>query len=401
MAVFALLALLLRLPALIRKPEPGMLALCAYFGVLAFTFAMSTPPIFVAFSKWIGVPNLAGMLGQCGALAGGVLQQLVVLAWSESKEEARRRVRRRLLLMGAVMVCMAILFTISVPQMVTKPHTYAVDSAAIPSYQVYLVVYLTAYGIAKIETGRLCWRYSREIGPGILRIGLRLAAAGSIAGLVYVAARFADVAAPHLGINGHQWEPAAQLGAAIGAALMVTGWSVASWAVPLSSAWGRVRRYRTYTRLGPLWNALHEVVPDVALAEADRGVPARWSPRHSDFLLYRRLVEIRDARIKLLPYYDPDYAAAARRRAESEGLPEHAVEAVVEATNLAVAIARKRSSPAPPPNQPFTADEETGKDLHEEQQWLGTVARAFARSPIVAELVSKLHDTHLRPEAAL
>ncbi|MEV0764799.1 MAB_1171c family putative transporter [Nocardia sp. NPDC050435] len=400
--LIAFLALLLRLPALIRKPEPGLAALCVYFVSLMFTFGLSIPPVFVAVSTTLGVPNLAGVLTQSCALIAGVVQQLVVLAWSNPWEEAKRRIRRRLAFSGLVIAAMGILFALSVPQMTTKPHTFAVDSAQIPTYQAYLVLYLSCYALTLIETGRLCWRYSGEVGPGSLRRGLRVATIGSVFGLVYVAARAADIIAPHLGGTGHPWEPVARIGAAGAAILMMLGWSLPTWAPPLSGAWARVGRYRSYLRLGPLWRAVVEVLPDIALAGPDSGGPGRWLPRQLDFRLYRRIVEIRDARIQLQRYYSPTVTAVACSRAHREGLSEREVAAVVEAANLAAAIEKKRAEESPPPlpGAEFDPHEQTGESLHEEQQWLLMVADAFARSPVVADVLAALRTTSSSPEVA-
>ncbi|WP_194817919.1 MAB_1171c family putative transporter [Nocardia sp. XZ_19_385] len=401
--LIAFLALLLRLPALIRKPEPGLVALCLYFVSLMFTFGLSIPPVFVAVSKGLGVPNLAGMLTQCCALAAGVVQQLVVLAWSSPWEEAKRRIRRRLAFSALVIVAMSVLFALSVPQMTTRPHTFAVDSAQIPTYQAYLVLYLSCYALTLVETGRLCWRYSGEVEPGSLRRGLRVAAIGSAFGLMYVGARAADIIAPHLGGTGHPWEPLARIGAAGAAILMMLGWSLPTWAPPLSGAWAQVGRYRSYLRLGPLWRAVVDVLPGIALASPDSSGPARWSPRQLDFRLYRRMVEIRDARIQLQRFYSPTVATAARTHAHSEGLSLLEVEAVVEAANLAAAIEKKRADEAPLPvvDSEFDQPEQTGESLHEEQQWLLLVADAFARSPVVADVLASLRRAPSSSEVAL
>lgn len=397
-AAVTFLALLYRLPALIRRPEPALVALCCYFAILTIAFTLSTPPVFVGVSKFFGVPNIAGMLTQCGALLAAVMQQVVVLAWAYPWAQAKLRIRWLFVLTVSALTCMAVLFGIAVQDMTVNPHNFAVDSAAISSYQLYLAVYLSCYVLGLVESVRLCWRYSSEVGPGWLRSGLRTAAAGSSLGLVYAAARGADIFAAHIGLDGRQWESVARLGAAGATLLMVVGWTMPTWGPLLSRTWAQFGRYRTYYRLWPLWQALYNVVPDIALAlPKQRGI-SRLPLSHLDLHLYRRIVEIRDARMALLPFFDIEFCDAVRTRAEQQGLRSRRLDAVVEAANLAAAIEAKKRWDAGSSTMPrtvagdFDPPDETGGSLHDELDWLVLVAVAFARSPVVADAISALPD---------
>ncbi|WP_147287992.1 MAB_1171c family putative transporter [Nocardia pseudobrasiliensis] len=381
----ALLALLLRLPALFRRPEPGLAALCAYFVVSAFTFTMALPAIWVPVNSFLGVPNLTGLISQCGGLSIAVAQQAVVLAWASPWAEAKRKIYLRAALLLVALGSMVTLFAMSVPHMSDSPHSFVPDAAKIPTYSVYLIVFQCSFLIGTIESMRLCWRYSLQVGPGWLGRGLRTAALGSGLGLPYSAARIAAVFAERLGADAQRWEPIARLGASVGTLLVLIGWTVPTWGPPLSELAARIDRYRRFRRLGPLWRALYDAVPEMALTPPRRTGLLGGPGRRLDFRLYRRIVEIRDARMALLPFFSIEVADTVRRHAEARGLSGRRLDAAVEAANLAAAIAaRKRWNQAATMPQIAAAEfdhfNRFGENLYDELDWLVLVGAEFTRA---------------------
>ncbi|MBF6060867.1 hypothetical protein IU500_08755 [Nocardia terpenica] len=384
----SILALLLRLPALRRNPEPGLVALCCYFGISAFTFVVAIPAVWAAVNRSLGLPNLTGLLSQCGGVSIAVAEQAVVLAWAYPWEKAKHKIYHRLALLLFALAAMAFLFTVSLPRMIDNPHNFVPDAAKIPTYAAYLVVFQVCFLIGTLESVRLCWRYSLSVGPGWLRRGLRTAAVGSGLGLPYSVARFSDIFAAYLHGNARDWEPVARGGASIGTLLLLVGWTMPSWGPRLSGMYARVGRYRTFRRLGPLWRALYDAVPEIALTPPQQTGLPEWPWSRLDFRLYRRIVEIRDARMTLLPHFSAELADAVRCRAQARGLTGRRLEAIVEAANLAAAIAAKKVAS---PSQPlvvaddFEHPDHFGENLHDEMEWLTVVGRAFTRSSLVAE----------------
>jgi len=68
------------------------------------------------------------------------------------------------------------------------------------------------------------------------------------------------------------------------------------------------------------------------------------------FRLYRRVIEIADARLLLRPYLDPAVTEAARHAATAQGLHGDQLRATIRATELAAALdAHAAATPCPTP----------------------------------------------------
>ncbi|MFC8383228.1 MAB_1171c family putative transporter [Nocardia sp. NPDC057272] len=400
-AITSLVALLFRLPALIRGRESGQFALCAYFAISASTFGISIPAVYESVTRLSGIPNLAGLLAQCGGVSIAVAQQAVVLSWDHPWILAKRKIFRRLALLAATLTCMITLFTLSEPQMVDSPHNFAANSAIIPTYSIYLLVFQGCFIIGTLESVRLCWRYSVRVGPGWLRVGLRVAMIGSGLGLPYSAVRVSSVVIAHSGGDTLRFEPVARLAAAGGTLALLVGWTIPAWGPLLSSICARILRYRTYRRIGPLWRAMCDSVPEVVLNPSPRNGIYDRKFRQLDFRLYRRIVEIRDARMALLPYFEAGVAEKVKRKARDQGKIDLQLAAVVEAATLAVAIERKRmlhDSAAPSiafHTYHFEQSMYAGNSLQDELTWLEMVGIEYIRSPFI-EIALDLVDVSSR-----
>lgn len=390
-AIVSLVALAYRLPDLRRRREFGLVALCAYFVLSACTFLLSTPSIWTNVDAKLGVPNLAGMLAQCGAVSIAMSEQAVVLAWRDPWRKARRQILLRTGALIAILTAMAVLYGLSVPAMVDNPVDFAVNSAHIPTYAAYLAVYLFGFIVGSIEAARLSWRYSYLARRGWLRLGLRIAATGSALGLVYAAARAADIVAGLTHSSGIGWEVVAEFGAGIGDLALLVGWTIPTWGPSLSRWVSGMRDHRTYRRLVPLWRAMCDVVPAVALdpptPRRGRGLP------DLEYRLYRMVIEIRDARLALDRFIDRDEIGAVRARATARRLTGVRLDAAVEAATIVLAIRRQQANDVPATDSTENAGQREGQAIHQrddssdlraEREWLVRVADAFQRSRVVA-----------------
>ncbi|HEX2459253.1 MAG TPA: MAB_1171c family putative transporter [Vicinamibacterales bacterium] len=145
----------------------------------------------------------------------------------------------------------------------------------------------------------------------------------------------------------------------------------------------RVSAYRAHRELHPLWSALRELHPEIALDPASSDFRDRLRVRDLDFRLYRRIIEIRDGRLALRPFLDADVARRSREDALRRGLTGNDVEAAVEAGVLAAGIenARKKRQPA----TVLAASQDGGKDFMSEVEWWLQIVRmplpSDARTP--------------------
>jgi hypothetical protein len=202
-----------------------------------------------------------------------------------------------------------------------------------------------------------------------------LIAIGCIVGLLYVAEKVAYLVVVLFGgsPSASVESSAARLLAVTGGLLVLAG-SLVPAVYPRCRAAARwAGTYRAHRALYPLWSALHEITPEIALDPAASELRDRLRFRNLDFRLYRRVIEIRDGRLALRPFLDADVARRAREDALMSGQRDGDVEATVEARVLATGVenARQHRRPA----EVLPPSEHGGDDFMSEVEWLLRVAR--------------------------
>jgi len=139
-------------------------------------------------------------------------------------------------------------------------------------------------------------------------------------------------------------------------------------AVPV---WRTHRRY--YRELRPLWAAMYQEFPDLALA---RRPSTRWRDlfgiRGTHRRFYRRVIEIRDGLVQLAPYYDPAAARQVATEDRSSGHAEMAIEDTVQASLIANALRSKATGAPITDADPVPIS--GGHDLDSDAQWLVRIA---------------------------
>jgi hypothetical protein len=387
-AAIALGAALIKAPAAIRRNRPpgqGMLFILL-LAVAASCFLLSdkVQAREDRLSHDIGrlLSNITTMVA-----AFAILALLITITYAPA--DARPKLRRRLAALAGSVAGLAVMFALASP----LPETYG-DFGDLyrqrPALIVYIVIYIAFLGAALAELLVLAVRYARLARHrAFLRAGLLLMAAGAVLGLaylaeklVYVITQIANLPPPFASdddcsslISPPQCAFSvtlpitAVLLAAVGATLPV-------WGEALTAPWRRRRQARTFQALAPLWRALRDAFPQIALT----GRP------HRDlaFRLYRRVIEIDDGKLLLRPWLDPAVTDAATRAATASGLHGDELRATVEATEIAAALdAHAAGAPAitplPAPAPPDVTD------LPGEAAWLAAVATAFRCSPLVTD----------------
>lgn len=237
-------------------------------------------------------------------------------------------------------------------------------------------------------------RESLRVGPGPLRLGTRLMLAAACVGVLWAAWTgddIADVLRSNLQ-NGSEDVVSNVLGA-VCAALVVAGATVTRWGEALAAPLRWYRAYRTYAALGPLWEALHAQIPEIALTERS-GRFGAVLPSGLAFALYRRVIEIDDGRLALRPYAPTRAAVAALVEAVPADRPPLAPgsdgaavaeEALIEAVSIAAALANLRSGRKGDGDEggPAGSEPPDRGSVEAEAAWLVRVAEQFTRSPVV------------------
>jgi hypothetical protein len=362
-------------------PARGAVRICLA-ALLAATLAQLLTGVI---DRGSGVAHLAEAVSDWSAMVAACAGRLFFSHVNSPAPVARARARR--LRWG-----LAVALTLAVGLFAVSPagHLSRAQAAAHvqPPY-VYLYVYVCYIGAALLPVCRMAIRYSRLTGRGTVRLGLRLVAVGCGCGLCFLAVQAAMLVGTQAGavfaagLNGSLAVPL-ELATET---LLLAGITVPAWGGWLVAAGRWVRAQRSCRRLFPLWSALCRANPGLSLLPAaPRG--RRWR-RDPGFLLYRQVVEIRDAQLALRPYVPPEAGPLAAALAADRGHPPQQVRAVSEAAAIAAALRAKargqRGAPGPAP-----LGCAGGTDLTAEVAWLTGVALAFARSPVIPATLAAL-----------
>jgi hypothetical protein len=298
----------------------------------------------------------------------------------------RARLAPHALCTAATMVLLAVCFTLSQPRRVGDDTVF--PDAGLPFALAHRLLFLV-YSLVSLGLLLAVFaRSARHAEPGPLRAGLWLLVVGVGAAIAWTFWDVDDVRrlAQTARIGAREDLPSSVLAAAT-VGFVTAGATLSAWSPAVSSVLGRVRAYRAYRRIEPLWAALRAAVPGIALD------PGRELAAGAEFALYRRVIEIRDGHLALRAHFDPDLPARAEAQARSAGVPEADIPATVEAATLAAAIDASRAGRrfAPTPGSPaHLAD----ADVETEAAWLVQVSRAWRRGALLHRLrTADPHET--------
>ncbi len=369
-----------------RWRDAALWAICVSFGCAGLVFSLAAPWVYWRVDVALRVPNLAALLIYGNVLGLAAAAQVLLLVWIGPPHQVRAGAARRLLLFGFALVVMIALF-VRAPVDVEDPN-FAARYATTPYVAEFLTVSLAAFTIGYGGIARLGWRYAAVAGRLWLGRGLRLTAIGAGFGVGYCAFKGLYLAGRLLGNDVAAWNLAAALSALLGVPFLVVGLTIPAWGPRLSTPRAWVTHYRANQRLYPLWRELCRAVPDIALQPPTGVWRDRLRLRRLEFRLHRRIMEIYDALLILRPYRDPQVAENATALGRQAGLEGEELQAVVEAASLAVAVqAKTRGSPAARERTPAPLGQRDG-DLDTETAWLGRVAVAYSRSPVVRAVLA-------------
>lgn len=157
----------------------------------------------------------------------------------------------------------------------------------------------------------------------------------------------------------------------------ITGWTIPSWGIHITRALGWIRSYRSYLRLRPLWWALYQASPDIAL-DPPRSRPRDLiPPRDPHYSLYRRVIEIRDGQMMLRTSLSlADFSRVAR----SLELPEDPTSPLGEALQVRAVLSRPAEERAEQADASDASDVPARppyEDFRDEVEWLTKVASSF------------------------
>jgi hypothetical protein len=340
---------------------------------LACSFTFTAPVPYRAVAELTGVPNIGRLLSHICILLAAWATQAMLMGLTKSEHREHRW------WLGTAIVALTVVFALA-DTPIDDPR-FAGRYAETPWVLEYWLVFVAGLAPAFVNVVRLCWRYARLSGSAIGRLGLRLISIGIVVSLVYhvhkgifFAANRFDFYYPNFGGLWDRTLPP------IATVLVLIGATLPSWGprIGLSALFDWAGRWRTYQRLRPLWFALYQANPQIALVQPKPALLEFLLPTDLDLRLYRRVIEIRDGRLALQPYLDPKVGLAARDRSSVTG---QELDAIVEATTLAAAVDAKRSGAPPRTTEPVAVP--GGRDLESDTAFLNDVARAYRKLKLV------------------
>ncbi|WP_328928721.1 hypothetical protein OG429_31975 [Streptomyces sp. NBC_00190] len=304
--VFLWIAVLLRAPGALRSRQQRGLWLAVATAAAAMTLNL---PDVVAYAmrREASYAHTIGMIRNLtGVLSAGAVLYFVASATG----------RRRLQLASWVATAgwLTTLVALDLASPAHGTHTMPPVGDPVPSLTYWLVL-ISAHLTANTICVSLCWRYSRRTESRGLAAGLRLFGLGTaLAGVFWFAyllkALFGSTwAMPALPLimNVHGLLRAAGI-------LVPTLFTFRRTAADIVTAW----------RLWPLWRDLVQAVPHVALNKprAGRVVELLWPPVPRNLLVYRKVIETRDAILILGEYVSQGALDLARGQVAGRGVPE-------------------------------------------------------------------------------
>ncbi|NGO46208.1 MAB_1171c family putative transporter [Streptomyces ureilyticus] len=359
-----------RTPAAWRDPSKRVL--WTAFLALAVAMTLRLPTVAAPVDAALRINNLSSL----GKHLGGIVAAHAVLTFvhnmAEEKASGLKSSRLHLLVpVGTAVIITALFFATAQPHEAVDLLTEYATDWRIAAYGGVWTGYL---GAALFSASRLCWRWGRQPGTGLLGRGLRLIGIGTTVGIAYAVHRVVSVVLRFL---GHSPIPA-DTSEAISGLLLFTAllFIVSGSTLPAAGRFHRwCREYRDLLQLYPLWLSLTETVASVRLDPPRHRTSEILHLRHVRDRLYRRTIEIRDAVLALSDHAPGSLRDQARAHVAASGLIGAQADIAAEACWITCAQkSRQRNEPSSGEPLPPASG---GRDLPSEIHALKQLARAY------------------------
>ncbi|MFF2522172.1 MAB_1171c family putative transporter [Streptomyces liangshanensis] len=387
----------------------GKRAILATFAALTVAATLRLASIEDALINATGIKDAAVLPKHLAVMVACIL----LVGWVESvvppreKEPVWRRwvaLKPRLVILTAACVCASVVFPYASPSIISPDGSRDFASAQYGDVAgtVHLALYLLTMGAALAPSAILCLTVARRTDDRLLRLCMRLMAAGAGIGAFYPVYRLSFLLCGFTGWEFPLDEAEFQRGGAliqlVTILLVIVGSSVRGAELLLRA----VRQRRGLIALRPLWVELVSVLPpDVILRHLRRGTSDR-DDRYRFRDLYGRLdervVDISDAWFTLLPWISEDTRHQALAIAHDRGLQGDDADAAREAITLRVAR-MKCIEGEEYTTQPAGFQMPMYNDLLANASWLARVAHHYT-SPHLVEAANALTDPRIPREVS-
>ncbi len=376
-----------------RDLTPAQRDLVVTLACLGLGAVLLLPAVYQWIGDAFGIPNLARPLANGLGLIACWTGQSLFVRLTESESTAGRAIRLYALALLILLALLAASFVAASPSLTESAIDFTQRFADNPYVLDYRVVYMLGFGLSAANISRLAWRYGKlSTANPSLQLGLLLVTFGGIAGLLYALQDVGYLIGHRVGLL-YPRQGSVLLTQVLVFLSFTIGSTLPEWGnrvgVPALYRW--LWQYRSLRRLYPLWKALYEATPEIALTGSVSPLQDVLDVRDLGFRLYRRVVEIRDGALALRPFRLDWVEDLARNLCEWNRVPREDAPLVIEAACLAGAIELKRMNTkvAQRAHEP-QATGQGGADLASEVAVLERLASHFRRSKVVRAVLSEL-----------
>lgn len=365
-----------------RKPSDVPLMVSGTALGLAFIFLA---PVVQTVESAI-TPSLGRLLSNVCTLvaAFGFLHLMLFVAYPA--EQVSTKVWTRLIMLLISIGAMTVMFFVSNPPTGTGIFTGLYRTQ--PTLAAYTLIYSGYLGFALVDLGKLAVRSVRYTRTW-LRAGMILIGIGCLLGAAYLTHKvigiFHELVTHSASAEAFCLSPFATIDCtfsvgmpALATLAILLGVTLPTLGPRLERLTRAIAQQRAYRRLQPLWQVLHDTLPDLALAAPE--FPADEAAPHVSERLYRRVIAIRDGLLALQVYRDPTDTHTHRNLASIARLAASRRAAAIEAADIRVALRRRQHDPPRVLGQESPTAPQN--DLTSEIRWLTLVSDALARDEI-------------------
>ncbi|WP_067136962.1 MAB_1171c family putative transporter [Microtetraspora malaysiensis] len=343
----------------------GLHYLAAFFLCLGLAMAAMAHPTLDLVSRYEPMPNTARFVGNALEMAAAYF--LGALGHSIAIPEHTKRWLRRygIILAGAVTLMAVLLIAAETTYTRNFVNVYS-NSPLVVGYLAVFFLYITVCVVAFMRT---ISRYVPHAETTTLRVGLQFVVAGAAVGIIW--AGWSGVRPVITLLTGQSLATVLPIGTMIGVTcilLWLIGATLTAWGTWLAAPLRWVRAFIRHRQMDPLWRALRAARPQIALIETAKVL---WD---TEFALYRRVIEIRDAQLTLRPYAHPAVPQWVGPAADPATLEA----AVIAASLIGYAAGRNYNA-----EHPF---HDVDPSITSESAWLVRVSREFTKSAVVARV---------------
>lgn len=374
-----------------KEPNLQRGFLIVLIGAPGLSYLVAAPVVYHKVNALLGVPNIGTPIVYWGIMVFAFCSIAWLTGVLHPREELVRRLWPWALGYAAAIVAMAVLFALAPVDVEAEGSTgFDATYADAPFVPWFLATFNASFAVALLAIGPRCWRWSRVTDRKWLRRGLPLIAVAAFCAMLYIIPKVIYVVLRQFDVTVADLNTYAPLGAMASSLFFLLGFVLCA----MGPASDFRQRWRAYQAIHPMWTPLMKPFPELVLDGAEGPSDPRLAlwPSSLKMLLYRRIVECRDARLRLRPWFDPAVAERARAQAQAAGLVEMQADAAVEAALLRAALERYSISSDVPPLAAAESSPEGGAaaeahwyaegNLAAEARWFAAVAEHF-RKPVV------------------